>query len=141
MERHDINKKKSARLNKASVPLAIEIDFLYDESYHRDFEDNDDPSKIGIKIIDDEHYHGDSKENENPKEEVLENIVQTLENQLQLVLYCFEKSNDLNLTEDKLRLVQEFITCPRIFYRFTKDPTITHSLYIIYKILTINSLK
>jgi len=85
--------------------LANETDFSDDESYHGDFEDNNDPIKTCIKIIDDESYHGDSKDNENPKEEVLENIVQPIENQLQLVLYRSKKYNDLNITKDKLRLV------------------------------------
>jgi len=67
--------RKSARLNKASVPLAVETNFSNDESYHRDFEDNDDPRKTCIKIIDNESYHGESEDNENHKENVLENIV------------------------------------------------------------------
>jgi len=36
--------RKSGRLNKASVPLAIETNFTNEESYHEYFEDNDDPS-------------------------------------------------------------------------------------------------
>jgi len=97
--------RKSVRLNKASVPLAIETNFLDEEPYHGDSKDNDDPSHTYIKIIVDETYHGDSKDNENLEEEVLENIFQTLENKLQLVLYHSKKSNDLNLNGDELRLV------------------------------------
>jgi len=133
--------RKSARLNKDSVPLVIEINFLNEESYHGDSKDNDNPIKTCIRIIDDESYHGDSEENENPEEAVLENIVQPLKNQLQLVLYRSKKFNDLNFNEYKLRVVQKFITCPRIFYRFIEDPIITHSLYVIYEFLTINSLR
>ena len=133
--------RKSARLNKASVPLVIKTNFSDEESYHGYFEDNDNPSKTCIRLTDDESYHGESEDNEKPKEEVLDSIVQPLENQLQLVLYWSKKSNDLNFNEDKLRLAQEFITCPRIFYRFIEDPTITHSLHEIYEFLTINSLR
>jgi len=71
---------KSARLNKASVPLAIETNLLDEESYHKDFEDNYNPIQTCIKIIDDESYHGDLENNENLEKEVLENLVQPLEN-------------------------------------------------------------
>lgn len=62
--------RKSARLNKNSTPLAIEIDFPDDESYHGDSKDNNDPRKITIEEIDDESYHGDSKDSENLEEEI-----------------------------------------------------------------------
>jgi len=96
--------RKSARLNKASVPLAIEINLSDEEYHHRYSKDNDNPSQTCIKIIDDQSYHGDSEGNENPKKEVLENIVQPLKNQL--FLFYSKKSNNLNLNEDKLRMVQ-----------------------------------
>ena len=133
--------RKSARLNKTSTPLAVEIDFLDDESYHGDFEDNDDPRKIGIEEIDDESYHGDSEDNKNLEEEILEDIVQPPENKLQLVLYRSVKSNDMNLSKDKLRLVQEFIRHLEVFYRFTRDSTIAHLLHIIYEFFTTNDLR
>ena len=33
--------RKSARLNKTSTPFVVKIDFLDDESYHGDSEDNE----------------------------------------------------------------------------------------------------
>jgi len=127
--------RKNARLNKYSVPLIIETKFSDEESYHGDSEDNDNLSETCIRIVDDESYHGDSKDNENPEEEVLENITQPLENEWQLTLYHSEKSNDLNLIEDKLRLVQKFIRCLRTFYRFSRDPIIAYSLNTIYEFM------
>lgn len=47
----------------------------------------------------------------------------------------------MNLIEDKLRLVQEFIGHLGVFYRFTKDPIIAHSLHAIYEFLIMNSLR
>ena len=46
----------------------------------------------------------------------------------------------MNLIEDKLRLIQEFIGHPEVFYRFIKDPTIVLSLHIIYEFLIMNNL-
>jgi len=60
--------RKSARLNKDSVPLVIETKFSDEKSYHGDFEDNDNLSEICTRIVDDEPYHGDSEDNENPEE-------------------------------------------------------------------------
>jgi len=62
--------RKSARLNKDSIPLVIETKILDEESYHGDFEDNDNLSETFIRIVDDESYHGDFEDNENPKEEI-----------------------------------------------------------------------
>jgi len=133
--------RKSARLNKNSVPLVIEIKLLDEESYHGDFEDNDNLSEICTKIIDDESYHGDSEDNESPKEEVLENINHPLDNECQLTLYHSRKSNDLDLTEEKLRLVQKLIRCPGTFYEFSKDPTIAYSLNTIYDFMITNNCR
>jgi len=133
--------RKSVRLNKASVCSIIAIDFSDDESYHEDFEDNDDLKKASIGVVDDESYHGGSKDNENLEEEILENITHPLENKWQLTLYHYEKSNGLNLTKDKLRLVQKFMGHLRTFYRFTEDSTIAYSLNTIYKFLITNNCK
>jgi len=73
--------RKSARLNKNSVPLVIEIELSDEESYHGDSEDNDNLSETCTKIIDDESYHGDFEDNENPEEEILENINHPLNNE------------------------------------------------------------
>ena len=121
--------------------MVIETKFLDEESYHGYSEDNDNISKTCIKIVDDESYHGESEDNENLEEEVLENITHPLENEWQLTLYHFEKSNNLNLTEDKLRLVQKFIRHPRTFYRFSRDPTIAYPLNTIYEFLITNNCK
>lgn len=133
--------KKSARLNKTSTPLAVETNFLDNESYHGDFEDNNDPRKIGIDEIDDESHHGDLKYDENLEEEILEDIVRPPKNKLQLFLYHSVKSNDMNLIQDKLSLVQEFIGHHGVFYRLIEDPIIPHSLHITYEFLTTNDLR
>lgn len=75
--------RKSARLNRDSVLVIVEIEFPNDESYHRDSKDND--ILIG---------------------EILEDIIQNSKNKLQITLYHPEKSNGWNLIEEKLRLVQ-----------------------------------
>jgi len=115
--------RKSARLNKESVPWVIENKLLDDESYHGDSEDND------------------SLDNETLEGEILENLVQPFENKSQLVLYHLIKSNNMNLTENKLRLIQKFIEHSRAFYMFSEDPTIAYSLHKIYEFLTLNGIK
>lgn len=72
--------RKSARLNKTSMPFAVKIDFSNDECYHGDSKDNDGPRKNGIEEIDDESYHGDSEDNENLEGEILEDLVQPFKN-------------------------------------------------------------
>jgi len=94
-----------------------------------------------IKIIDDESYHGDSEDNENPEEEILENINCLLNNERQLTLYHSKKYNDLNLTEEKLRLAQKFIRCLGTFYEFSRDPTISNSLTTIYDFMITNNYR
>jgi len=63
--------RKSARLNKNSVPLVVETKLSDEESYHGDSEDNDTLNEAHTKIIDEESYHGDSEDNENPEGEIL----------------------------------------------------------------------
>ena len=60
---------------------------------------------IETKFLDDESYHGDFEDNDSLEGETLEDIIQNLEDKLQIVLYRLEKSNDLNLIEEKLKLV------------------------------------
>jgi len=50
--------RKSARLNKDSVPLIIETKFSDEESYYEDYECNDNLSETCIRIVDDKSYHG-----------------------------------------------------------------------------------
>ena len=133
--------RKSARLNKNSVPLVIETKLSDEESYHGDFEDNDNLNEAYTKIIDDESYHGDSEDNENPEEKFLGNINCPLNNEKQLTLYRSEKYNDLNLTEDKLRLAQRFIRYPGTFYEFSRDLTIANSMNAIYDFMTTNNCR
>ena len=133
--------RKSARLNKNKVPLVIKTKLSDEESYHGDSEDNDNLNEAYTKTIDDESYHGDSKDNENPEEEILGNIDFPLNNEKQLMLYCYEKSNDSNLTEDKLRLAQRFIRCLRTFYEFSRDITISNSVNAIYDFMTTNNCR
>ena len=133
--------RKSARLNKDSVPLVIETKILDEESYHKDFEDNDNLNKTCTRIIDDKSYHGDSEDNENTEEEVLENINNPLDNEWKLTLYHSKKSNDLNLTKEKLRLVQKFIRHLGTFYEFFRDPTIAYSLNTIYDFMITNNCR
>jgi len=115
--------RKSARLNKESAPWVSKNKLLDDESYHGDSKDND------------------SLDNETLEGEILENLVQPLENRSQLVLYRLVKSNNMNLTENKLRLIQKFIEHSGAFYKFSKDPTIAYSLHKIYEFLTVNGLR
>ena len=112
--------RKSARLIKTSTPFVVKIDFPTDESYHGDSEDND------------------SLDNETLEGEILENLVQPFENKSQLVLYRLVKSNNSNLIENKLRLIQKFMEHSRAFYKFSKDPTIAYSLHKIYEFLIMN---
>ena len=128
-------------MNKNSVPLVIETKLSYEESYHGDFKDNDNLNEAYTKTLDDESYHGDSEDNENLEEEILENINCPLNNEKQLTLYHSEKSNDLNLTKDKLRLAQRFIRCPRTFYEFSRDLTIANSVNAIYDFMTTNNCR
>jgi len=128
-------------LNKNSVPLVIETKLSDEESYHRDFEDNDNLNEAYTKTIDDESYHGDSEDNENPKGEILGNIYCPLNNEKQLTLYRSEKTNDLNLIEDKLRLAQRFVRCPGMFYEFSRDLTIANSVNAIYNFMITNNCK
>lgn len=128
-------------MNKNSVPLAIEAKLSDDESYHGDSEDNDNLNEVYTKIIDDESYHGDSEDNENPEEEILGNRYYPLNSEKQLMLYHPEKTNDLNLTDDKLRLAQRFIRCPEIFYEFSRDLTIANLVNAIYDFMTTNNCR
>ena len=128
-------------MNKNSVPLVIETKLSDEESYHGDSEDNDNLNEAYTKIIDDESYHGDSEDNENLEGEILENIDCPLNNEKQLMLYHSEKTNDLNLTEDKLRLAQRFIRCPGTFYEFSRDLTIANSVNAIYDFMTTNNCR
>jgi len=127
-------------LNKNSVPLVIETKLLDEESYHGDSEDNDNLNEAYTKIIDDESYHGDSEDNENLEEEILGNIDYPLNNEKKLTLYHSKKSNDLNLTKDKLRLAQRFIRCPGTFYEFSRYFTLANSVNAIYDFMTTDNL-
>jgi len=128
-------------LNKNSVPLVIETKLSDEESYHGDSKDNDNLNEAYIKIVDEESYHGDSEDNENPEEEILGNIDCPLNSEKQLTLYCSGKTNGLNLNEDKLRLAQRFVRCPRMFYEFSRDLTIANSVNAIYDFMITNNCK
>lgn len=106
--------RKSARLTKISTPFVVKTIFL-----------------------DDECYHGDLEDNETLEGEILENLAQPFKNKSQLVLYHPLRYNNMNLSKDKLRLIQEFIRHFGVFYRFTRDPTIMYS----YEFLTVSGLK
>ena len=121
--------------------MVIETKLSDEESYHGDSEYNDNLSETCTRTIDDESYHGDSEDNENPKKEVLENINHPLDNEWKLTLYHSQKSNDLNLTEEKLRLIQKFIRRPEIFFEFSRDPTIAYLLNIIYDFMITNNCR
>ena len=128
-------------MNKNSVPLVIETKLSDEESYHGDSEDNDNLNEAYTKIVDEESYHGDSEDNENPEGEILRNIDFPLNNEKQLTLYRSEKTNDLNLNEDKLKLAQRFVRCPGIFYEFSRDLTIDNLVNAIYDFMITNDCR
>ena len=121
--------------------MVIETKISNEESYHGDSKYNDNLSETCTRTIDDESYHGDSEDNKNLEEEVLENINHPLDNEWQLTLYHSKKYNDLNLTEEKLRLVQKFIGRLGTFYKFSRDPTIAYSLNAIYDFMITNNCR
>ena len=100
--------RKSARLNKKSAPRIIEDKLLDEESYHGDFEDND-------------SFDG----------ETLENINQMFEKDLSITMYQPNRFNSWNLTEEKLRLVQQFMKDSGMFYKFATDTSIAYSFHYL----------
>ena len=112
-----------------------------EESYHGDLEDNDNLNESYTKTVDEESYHGDFEDNENPEGEILGDLEYHLNNERQLTLYCSRKTNDLNLNEDKLRLVQRFMRCPGMFYEFFRDLDMANSVNAIYDFMITNNCR
>ena len=121
-------------MNKNSVPLVIKTKLSDEESYHGDSEDNDNLKESYTKMVDEDSYHGDSEDNKNHEGEILGDLDYHLNNERQLILYRFGKTNDLNLNEDKLRLAQRFVRCPGMFYEFSRELDMANLVNAIYNL-------